>query len=84
MMLPRWHLPPSLQAVSGRQVIERVAALHDVTPEDITGPSRLRRHCEARWQVMRELASKGLSTPTIGRILNRDHSTVVHGLRRAR
>lgn len=82
-MFPRWYRPPSLQAVSGRQIIVRVAALHDIAPEDITGPSRLRRHCEARWQVMRELAARGISTPAIGRILNRDHATVIHGLRRA-
>jgi len=31
---------------------------------------------------MRELAAKGWSTPRIGRLLNRDHSSVVHGLRR--
>lgn len=82
-MLPAWYLPPPMQAVSGRQIIERVARLHSLTPADISGPSRLAAHCAARWQVMRELRDKGLSTPAIGRILNRDHSTILHGLLRA-
>ncbi|MBL9070431.1 MAG: hypothetical protein JNM03_10620 [Sphingopyxis sp.] len=83
MMFPRWYTPPALTRYTGREIIARVAKLHDIEPEDITGSSRARLHCEARWQVMRELRAKGLSNPRIGRLLNRDHSSVMHGLRRA-
>lgn len=82
-MFPAWYKPPSLRRYTGAQIIARIAALHDVDVEDITGPSRVRHVCEARWAVMRELRAAGKSTPRIGRLLNRDHSTVVHGLRRA-
>lgn len=82
MMFPSWYTPPSARHCSGAQVMARVAALHNVTVEDIVGPSRSRQICEARWAAMRELRLSGKSTPWIGRLLNRDHSTVVHGLRR--
>lgn len=81
-MLPRWYVPPALARYTGRQIIARIAKLHDVDPEDIVGPSRTPELCEARFCIMRELRTKGWSTPRIGRLLNRDHSTVLHGLRR--
>lgn len=81
-MLPRWYQPPSLTRYTGLDIIHRVAKLHDVTPDDITGPSKLPEHCQARFHVMRELRAKGWSTPRIGRLLNRDHTTIVYGLRR--
>ena len=82
-MIPAWYIPPSLTRYTGRDIIARVAKLHDVEPEEITGPSRMRHLCEARREIMRQLRAKGWSTTRIGRLLNRDHSTVVDGLRRA-
>lgn len=83
MMFPRWYTPPSLTRYTGREIIDRIAKLHDVEPVEVLGPSRLPELCEARRAIMRELRARGWSTPRIGRLLNRDHSTVVHGLRRA-
>ena len=37
----------------------------------------------ARWAVMSEFRRRGLSTPAIGKRLNRDHSTVIYGLKQA-
>lgn len=82
-MFPAWYRPPALTRYTGREIIARVAKLHDVEPDEITGPSRAPELCEARRSVMLELKAKGWSTPRIGRLLNRDHSTVVYGLRRA-
>lgn len=82
-MLPRWYNPPPLSRYSGRDIIARVAALHDLTPDDITGPSRRSEHCAARRQVMRELSATGRSASAIGRLIGRDHTTVLHGLGRA-
>lgn len=81
-MFPAWYTPPSRHCVSGREILDRVARLHDVTVDDMTGPSRMRHICEARWAAMRELRASGKSTPRIGQLLHRDHSTVVHGLRK--
>lgn len=62
--------------------IAQVAAEHHLTRADLTGPSRRRYICEARWKAMQRLRERGLSTPAIGRLLNRHHTTVVDGLRR--
>jgi ATPase involved in DNA replication initiation len=83
-MLPRWYRPPAVTRFIGRETVDRIARLHDVAPEDITGPSRAPALCEARRCVMRELRDKGWSTTRIGQLLNRDHSTIVHAMRRAR
>jgi chromosomal replication initiation ATPase DnaA len=63
--------------------INQVAAEYGLTRADIVGPSRKRPICLARWEAMRRMRAKRLSTSSIGRLLNRDHATVVHGLRRA-
>lgn len=82
-MIPAWYTPPSLRCVSGRQILEQVSRLHEVSIDDITGPSRERHICQARWDAMRQLRDRKLSTIRIGQLLNRDPSTIEHGLRRA-
>lgn len=82
-MLPRWYNPPQFRVVSPRQIIEAVATLHGVSIDEILGASRLPHICRARWTAMRELRDRRFSTPAIGALLNRDHTTVIHGLRRA-
>ena len=63
-------------------VLGQVAAKHGVTPADIRGPSCVREIARARQEAMHELYALGwLSTPQVGRFLNRDHSTVVYGLK---
>lgn len=77
-MIPAWYtsIPP-------QSVLQAVANRHRLTIDDIKGPSRKAYICRARWDAMRLLRDRGLSLPSIGRMLNRDHTTVVHGLRRA-
>lgn len=38
----------------------------------------------ARWAVMLALRGEGMSYPQIGRIVDRDHTTVIYGVQRAR
>lgn len=64
-----------------RQILAEAAERHGLTVEDLTGLSRKQKVVVARWEVMRALRDLGRSTPRIGQILNRDHSTVIHGLR---
>lgn len=63
--------------------LDRAAALSGLSIDVLRGRSRLRRICVVRWAVMLALRIKGLSLPAIGRLLNRDHSTVLSGLERA-
>lgn len=46
--------------------------------------NRHRSMVRSRWAVMVALRQLGFSLPEIGDELNRDHSTVLHGLRSAR
>jgi hypothetical protein len=61
--------------------MESIAAAAGVTLEELRGPSRHREVVELRRQLAVHLRSRGWSLTTIGRLLNRDHSTVVHLLR---
>jgi chromosomal replication initiation ATPase DnaA len=48
------------------------------------GKGRHRDVARRRWHVMAILHERGWSSAEIGRRLNRDHSTVLHGLARHR
>lgn len=64
-------------------VIERAAAATFYKVEDITGTGRWSMLCEVRFAVMAVLAGLHLSPENIGKLLNRDRTTVLHGLARA-
>lgn len=62
------------------EIIREVAAAHHVRVDNITGPSRDRSVVRARCEAMRKVAAEWdwLSYPAIGRLFNRDHTTVMH------
>lgn len=84
--------PPSvhdIEIVSGpifgraKAIIRSVAAAHDLTENvilsgDRSAPVALARQ-QAMWLCARDTK---LSYPQIGRIMRRDHTTVIHGVRR--
>ena len=60
-------------------LVKAVAAHFDITPGAVRGHGRKRKLIHARAVVVQILRSRGLSFPTIGRLLGgRDHSTVIH------
>lgn len=59
------------------------AANHGTTINRVMGQSRSRPEVQARWEVMRRLRDDGFSLPQIGAWMDRDHSTVLYGIRRA-
>jgi chromosomal replication initiation ATPase DnaA len=63
--------------------MEAVAAEHGLRVADLLGPARERRVCEARWHACHALreCEKPLSLMELSRLLDRDHSTIMHGLR---
>jgi chromosomal replication initiator protein len=66
-----------------RDLIAQVAAVFDLTPADLTGPSRIRQVAEARqataWVLRRAIAA--ISLQEVGRLLGgRDHTTIIHAL----
>ncbi len=69
-----------------RDIIATVATFHGVEPQDITGASRNRAITRARFDAVRAVAEArpDMSLPMIGRVFNRDHTTILHALKRTR
>lgn len=53
-----------------------------VTVDEVLGRSRLKLISKVRRQIWHELHLKGMSYPQIGLLFNRDHTTVIEGIRR--
>lgn len=67
------------------QIIAQVAATTGISADRITGPSREAEVVKARDQVIFILFyGECMTTTEIGRILNRDHSSIVASVRRSR
>ncbi len=66
------------------RITSRVAMEYKVRPAEMRGPDRHKQFVEARWVAWAEMVDRGYSYPQIGRFFGRDHSTVMHGVRRAR
>ena len=87
---PRSELPPAsaLMApvvIAGKPVqtvIAETARYHGFTPAQIRGTCQTRDLVLARWDAMHRLHRRGLSLAAIGRLVGRDHTTVLYGLRR--
>jgi hypothetical protein len=74
---------PSEIDVQALQVVERVAVEQGFSLAELRSTSRSARLVRARWAAMAAARSETeASLPQLGRILNRDHTTVLHGLRR--
>lgn len=64
-----------------RQIASQVAEATDVPFKAIMGVRRDARTVQARQLVMYIARREGLSLQRIGRVMNRDHTTVLHGIR---
>lgn len=60
------------------------ATEHGTTVAAIMGERRDTATVQARWTIWRWLHDDGFSLAQIGRWTNRDHTSVIHGLRRLR
>jgi chromosomal replication initiation ATPase DnaA len=60
--------------------IDAIAELDGYTLADILGKRRFKPLVEVRRKCVVRMRFKGYSTTEIGRIMNRDHSTIVHSL----
>ena len=58
--------------------VEEIVAAAGMTMADLRAPSRKRELVEVRRIVAAYLRRRGCSLPEIGRVLNRDHSTVLY------
>lgn len=65
-----------------RGIASQVSEATGVSVEDMRSPSRLRHHARARQYCFYFGRAKGLSYAQIGRYFNRDHTTVMYGVRK--
>jgi chromosomal replication initiation ATPase DnaA len=64
-----------------RAIVRQVAKLTGIPQEDILSPKRDRATARARQMVMWKARQEGHSFPAIGKALQRDHTSVLHGVR---
>jgi len=63
-----------------RKALGEIAVLHGFYLEQLFGKGRFAKHVEARRECFRYLNQNGWSTPEIGALFNRDHTTVAYAL----
>jgi chromosomal replication initiation ATPase DnaA len=64
---------------SARELAARIAEDHGLTIENMLGPGRFKHLAEARADLYRALRAPpySWSYPAIGRLVNRDHTTII-------
>ena len=73
---------PSGRGVTPNAILLAVARYYGVKTDDLRARARHKQIVESRQIAMYLLREDAhLSTPDIGRLLNRDHTTVLHGLK---
>jgi chromosomal replication initiation ATPase DnaA len=64
-------------------LITHIADIHGVSMAEILGPRIRPDLIAARQAIVVALRNQGLSYPAIGRIMNRDHSSIMNLVRKA-
>lgn len=75
--------PPEARRLLAAHIIDDTAARHLVTRADIRSDVRadivIKARREAAWQIARDT---DFSLPVIGKMLNKDHTSIIHAIRR--
>lgn len=71
----------SEEARTADRVVTMVSVLHKTDSETICGPSQEAEVMEARRDVVWVLRRSGFSSPKIGAVLNRDHTSILYLLK---
>lgn len=79
-----WRLAMMRRSTSRMKRYARIRAVKEAIPTEVFfGPGRQRRHSFVRQRVMYEIyIAFGASLPQIGVVFNRDHTTVLHAVRK--
>jgi hypothetical protein len=84
---PPWGCPVSLLGTPSYKTVLRLVALkHGLDVAELSGPVRSRPVVAARHEAVGLVYThcRYISLPAIGRIFNRDHTTILHTLRKLR
>lgn len=79
-MWPRWYKSLDGRRLPACDVIAFVGKRIGATTDELLGHRRQPKLVRGRWIVAAVLKERGLSYPTIGRALKRDHTTIMHGI----
>lgn len=63
-------------------IIDHVASEYGHDRNDVLGPRKFKVLIEIRSHCIKLFREQGYSTTEIGRIMNRDHTTIVHALQK--
>jgi hypothetical protein len=69
-----------LKGMKAREILYPILLEHKMNYNELRGVSREKKYHIPRRQCFAALRDAGWSTPRIGKLFNRDHSTIVHGL----
>jgi len=73
---------PTVKATDKKSIVDFVATELDINPQKLKRPDRNRIYVQARNMCYFILLHQvGMTSVAIGHYFNRDHSTVLHGLR---
>lgn len=65
------------------EIITLCAKMFGVTPKDLMGMGRANEVIQARFALCAALRMRGWSYPRIGAFMRRDHTTIMHAVKRA-
>lgn len=68
------------EQLEARAILRTVSAAAYLSVESLKGPGRGSRLVRARWLAAERMSRRGLSLTQIGRLLHKDHTTVLYGL----
>lgn len=71
-----------IAVLKGRHMRKRGGSTRPMTRADIVSPRRFAALVEARAEIIRRLCAAGVWPTEIGRMLNRDHTTILHHLKK--
>jgi chromosomal replication initiation ATPase DnaA len=68
---------------AGRKIIDEVCKARRISENDLLSRRRTDEYVRVRHEICYRLKREtSLSLPQIGRMLNRDHTSVIHGIRK--
>lgn len=79
---PVWYRPPGYHRRAANDLVASVAKDFGVLAPELRGRGNMKNYVDARSVVAVLLRARGWSYPQIGRLLDRDHSTVINLCRR--
>lgn len=77
------RIPPA-NVMTGRQVLRHVADAHGIPMPALLGDRRFPRLVDARQDAALRLKEMGWTLTQIGDLMNRDHTSILNLLRRAK